>query len=1057
MRAEFSKVPFQDQRKAEGNLARLEERLPPQLMMPLASLLANSPDPDGALNLLDRYVQAAPPEILGELSGHPSALTYVVAIFGYSAYLAESFLAEPALPIQFARDRRFAKLKSKEDLMQDYARFATTSPDLWLSAQLARFKRRNFLRIVLQDVLGLSTLGETTLELSALADVILNEALIFCDQELEKRYGQPQFRDVQGRTVRAGFSIVSRGKLGGNELNYSSDIDLLFLYSHDGETSGSTERNSDIANKEYFVRLAHAITRTITQTTPQGQVFRVDLRLRPEGEQGDLAISVKSALEYYEHRARDWELQMLIKARHSAGDARLTREFLHGVEPYVYGSPADFEAIESVLQARDKISKKLREGRGTTIDVKLERGGIRDIEFLSQCLQRLYGGSDAWVRSPGTLHGLRKLNDKGLISDADYATLTSSYGFLRRLEHRIQLDMGHQSHRLPSDPEALDRLARREAGESAGPSGSPRQRPGEILVKRLQKIFSRTNEIYQRVIHPHAAPESQAAFGLKPLPALFADRGPHSFASTLAYLDDQAPELAAILREAYIPDRSRENVVRFVAALLSSSELFGMARQQPQYVRRAVEIVSASPYLAESLIRHPADMSMPDLAEFSPSGSSTSNQTQTGQTQAGQIQMGILPQGAPPTDPFPWATEGVLEIREKMSLLRRHYRSQTLALAAADLGGLKSIYASLGRWSLLAARSVSSALWIATQALDAVPAVVSAGVPITTSPSSAASDRTAAARAESSHESLFRGDPGSLPFVILGLGRLGLNEFDLGSDADLVFVVANSQATPGSAHTGQQNRPRNDADLWTRLAEKIIEVLSSYTRDGSLFPVDTRLRPRGQEGELVITEQGLLSYLSEAAQAWEGLTYLKAFPVGGNAELGARILDRLSRQVFTRFAAHPDLESELQQMRRRLERELAVTPSNPKTAPGGYYDVDFTVSYLRLRHRIELPPGANTAEQIDALRSADVIKAEDAQVLNDGGMFLRSVDHAIRLATGKPAQGLPEHVGQAEFVETLVRKWGLLGAGGSEQSLAKRLREVQQQVRYVYRRLVGSE
>src|ERR1051325_9224494 len=284
MRAEFSKVPFQDMRKAEGNLARLEERLPPQLMTPLASLLAHSPDPDGALNLLDRYVQTAPPEITGELTLYSSALTYLVAIFGYSAYLAESFLAEPGLPVQFARDRRFIKLKSKEDLMQDYARFSTTSPDLWLSAHLARFKRLNYLRIVLKDVLGLCTLGETTLELSALADVILNQTLVFWDQELEKRYGQPQFRDVQGRIERAGFSIVSLGKLGGNELNYSSDIDLLFLYSQDGETSGSTERNSTISNKEYFVRLAHAITRTITQTTPHGQVFRVDLRLRREGE-----------------------------------------------------------------------------------------------------------------------------------------------------------------------------------------------------------------------------------------------------------------------------------------------------------------------------------------------------------------------------------------------------------------------------------------------------------------------------------------------------------------------------------------------------------------------------------------------------------------------------------------------------------------------------------------------------------------------------------------------------------------------------------------------------
>ncbi len=456
MRTEFAVIPFEESAKAAGNLERLEQQLAPTLFAPLASLLSQSPDPDGALNLLERYAQGAPPRVLGELARHPAALSYLIAIFGYSGYLAETLLSESDLVVQFARDRNFAKLKSKEDLMQDFARFSTTNPDPWQAAMLARFKRRNYLRIVLKDVLGLSTLGETTLELSTLADVILTNAYLYCDRELEKRYGQPQYRDAQGRIVRAGFSIISLGKLGGNELNYNSDIDLLFLYSHDGETAGGSERESAISNKEYFVHLAHAITRTITQATPQGQVFRVDLRLRPEGDQGDLAISLNSALEYYEHRARDWELQMLIKARYSAGEVKLTRDFLRGVEEYVYRSPGDFVAVESVLWARERISKKLRESRGHAIDVKRHRGGIRDIEFLVQCLQRLHGLQDHWVRSGGTLFALRKLNDKGLLSDRDYAALTTAYEFLRKVEHRVQMEVGQQSHRLPTDPQALE-------------------------------------------------------------------------------------------------------------------------------------------------------------------------------------------------------------------------------------------------------------------------------------------------------------------------------------------------------------------------------------------------------------------------------------------------------------------------------------------------------------------------------------------------------------------------------------------------------------------------
>ncbi len=1005
MRTEFAGVAFLDPAKAEANLERLEQQLLPGLMAPLASLLGQSPDPDGALNLLERYLQGAAQEVLRDLTRYPTALTYLVAIFGYSGSLAESFLAEPGLAIQFARDRKFTALKSKDDLMQDYARFSTANPDAWLSAQLARFKRRNYLRIVLKDVLRLSTLAETTLELSALADVILTNALVYCDQELEKRYGQPQYRDVQGRIARSRFSIVSLGKLGGNELNYSSDIDLLFLYSHDGETTGGSERHSVISNKEYFVRLAHAVTRTITQTTPYGQVFRVDLRLRPEGDQGDLTIALTSSLEYYEHRARDWELQMLIKARHSAGDPRLSRDFLRGVEAYIYGAPTDFEAIESVLWTREKISKKVRESRSDTLDVKLHRGGIRDIEFLTQCLQRLHGGADPWVRSGGTLLALRKLNDKGWIGDADYAALTSAYEFLRKVEHRIQLEIGQQTHRLPAEPEALDRLGRRVGIEPR--SGAS---PGRGLQQRIQQAFNRVDDIYQRTIHPRAIRSRSAAFELKPVTGVVTDQGLHTYESTLALLDVQAPEVARVVREASVPDRARKNVTRLFASLFSSSARFALARQDPQRVSRALQLLSTSDFLGDLLIHHPEEISVLEP------GNSFETDGDAGEGATAQIEMdldtGTDDMTAPP---FPWVFDAGPGIREKMALLRRCYRTQAVELGAHDCVSLPSVFAALQRWSRLATRSIATALYVAAEAVDGH-------------------------RGTSGMWSR-RGEMHQAPFVVLGLGRLGLSEFDLASDADLIFVVASPT-------------PRDEIVLWTHLAEKTIEVLSSYTSDGTLFAVDTRLRPRGQEGELVVTEETLRCYISETALAWEGLTYLKAFPVAGNAALGHQVVAGLKQRLTDRFGSEPDLEGELHRMRRRLEREVAAPPSNTKTAPGGYYDVDFCVSYLRLRHRLEIPSGANMAEQVAALRSAQLLTGEDAAALIEGAAFLRSVDHAIRLVTGRAANGLPDHVGHAEAVESLTRRWGLVTG---EDTLAKRLRETQQHVRYTYRRLVGAE
>jgi glutamate-ammonia-ligase adenylyltransferase len=994
MRPEFSAVGFLDRVRAEANLAHLERHVAPSLMAPLASLLTQSPDPDGALNLLERWAHAASPEHFRNLERFPTALTYLVAIFGYSAFLAETFLADPGLAIQFARDRNFTKLKSKEDLMQDYARFATTSPDHWLSAQLARWKRRNYLRIVLKDVLRLSTLGETTAEISALADVILTNTLLYCDQELEKRYGQPQYRDAQGRIARAGFSILSLGKLGGNELNYSSDIDLLFLYSHDGETAGGSEAESAISNKEYFVRLAHAITRTITQVTPQGTIFRVDLRLRPEGDQGDLAISLKSALEYYEHRARDWELQMLIKARHSAGDVKLTREFLHGVDAHIYQSPTDFEAVESVLWARERISQKLRESRDEAIDVKLHQGGIRDIEFLTQCLQRLHGNEDPWVRSGGTLFALRKLNDKAWLSDRDFAALTSAYEFLRRTEHRIQLEMGQQTHRLPADLDALDRLARR-----VGIEPNVGERPGEALLRRVHSCFAQVSEIYQRVIHPRAVRAGVATFDLKPLPPIPGDHGPYSLDATLEFLSAQAPHLAGLAREARFSDRARKNVTRFLAAQLGSSEYFELVRDAPERLRRALHVVSASDFLGDLLIYHPEDVTALDKVKSA-----------TQEHSPAQLRMSLEGASRPARlTGFSWAEEKGLDTDEKMALLRRQHRQCVLELGAVDLEEMGSIFNSLHRWSSLASRSIASALAIAS--LDAGGACLG----------------------------LLDRYEGELPFAILGLGRLGLNEFDLASDADLIFV-----ASPELS--------RDDLVCCTRLAENTIDILSSYTRDGTVLAVDTRLRPRGREGELVVTSDALVQYAQEGAQVWEAMAYLKVVPVAGDVKLAEDTVSRLLTTTLNRFGAHPGLEAELREMRRRLEREVLVPPSNTKTAPGGYFDIDFAVSCVRLRNHVPIPTGSNTAQRVAALRAEGLLSEDDARGLTGGAAFLRSLDHAVRLITGKAADGLPEHVGHATAIEDLARRWHLIAEG---ESLASRLRETQMQIRSLYNRILA--
>jgi [glutamine synthetase] adenylyltransferase / [glutamine synthetase]-adenylyl-L-tyrosine phosphorylase len=353
-----------------------------------------------------------------------------------------------------------------------------------------------------------------------------------------------------------------------------------------------------------------------------------------------------------------------------------------------------------------------------------------------------------------------------------------------------------------------------------------------------------------------------------------------------------------------------------------------------------------------------------------------------------------------------------------MALLRQHCRAQKLALSDADCAGTPSVFTSLKNWSALGRRAITTALVAACIALKLL-------------------ERGDAPRELTEHF-------GRDPFAILGLGRLGVSEFDLASDADLIFV-AGSGASP------------DGLERWTRVAEKTIEILASYTRDGAVFAVDTRLRPLGQDGELVVTEDGFLNYLEQQAKVWEGLTYIKACPVAGAMDFGRKVVSELARKALDRFGGCAELSGDLHHMRRRLERERSDSPSDLKMAPGGYYDVDFALGYLRLRHHFEIEPGANSAEQICALERAGVIREEDANILASGAAFLRAVDHAVRLVTGRPPDGLPEHIGHAALVEGLVRRWGLLNVGGVEQPLASRLREVQREVRYVYRRLVESE
>lgn len=452
----------------------------------IESLLAELPEPDGARRLIAELTEKHP-AVFKKLSKDASLLSDVLTLASYSPLLATTILQNSSYIAWLGRRRKETKISDKDELLESLSRFALTNSDLTLPVLLSRFRRRELLRIYLSDVRRLHTISETTEEISNLADAILEYALRQARQELDNRYGQPLEQDEKNRSKLAGFCIVCLGKLGSKELNYASDIDLLYLYSGEGKTSGQGVRDQ-ITNREYFVKLAERVTKIISDPSGEGAAYRVDLRLRPHGRVGMVAVSVNEAVNYYLHSAQAWERQTMIRSRGGAGETEIFKRFYAKIENAIYSKNETIEnALQNVKKSKDKIN--LEHGAtGRVYNVKLGKGGIREIEFIAQALQLARGGRDRWLRVPHTLISLSRLAERTLLTETETAHLFEAYEFLRRLEHRLQMENGLQTHQVPTDEEKLLLIARR-----------MNFRTSADFNRQLQKHTRHVSRIFERV------------------------------------------------------------------------------------------------------------------------------------------------------------------------------------------------------------------------------------------------------------------------------------------------------------------------------------------------------------------------------------------------------------------------------------------------------------------------------------------------------------------------------------------------------------------------------
>jgi len=981
----------------------------------LARQVMESCDPDRALNNWERFFHSvgSPGDFLLRLEAAPTMLPALTTLFAASQFLTDMVQQSPDLVEWLGEARHLFTSRTKEAMAQDL-RAALEQPAAHgrlpaLEDQfrlLRRFKKREVVRIGLRDLLRQADLVETTEDLANLADVCLGGGYEACLRDLMARYGEPRCTDAAGLTCPSEFTVLGLGKLGGQELNFSSDIDLLFLYTADGETTGVAGPDGRVSNQitthEFFLRLARLLLRAIHDITEEGNVFRVDLRLRPDGRGGPLVNSLHALETYYQYWGKTWERQMLLKARVVAGSERLGRELFRMIHPFIFRKYLDAGALQEIKQIKEQIDRSQEQQRTRRINIKLGWGGIREIEFVAQCFQLVFGGQDSWLQERNTLRALHRISERGYLSYAEYADLTRAYIFFRELEHRIQIAYGRQTHELPAEIEEMAVLARK-----MGLRGQAPEALATVLQQQYREHTTRVRQVYDRLFYgdfldvgEDASPAwyTLAAGGESAYALLrsyqFAD--PEKTYRNLMQLHDGSPSahasmkskqffrqlcgtLLQIASEQPDPDLALNNLEQFVASTPARESLFRLWLDREAILRVVLSLFGNSVFLAKRLIQQP------DLLDtlLDPASLTTARARERMREE-----LCTVLSTAPGYD-------------GKLDGLRHFKRAEEFRIGLREIAGEADTLGTMRDLSDLADVCLEAALrivwgeWAHTLGLADSAAV--------------------------------RG------FVIMGLGKLGGRELDFASDLDVLFVSEEADR--------QQAIPRQFA--YNKLGEKLLQALGGMSRYGAAFRVDLGLRPEGQKGPLVASLDGLREYYPYRSQLWERQALLRARPVAGDQALAQRAMHMLEAFVYEAPLA-PDVVEKVCAMRQRMESERVTdrdTRRDIKLGYGGLADIEFLVQLYQLVYggahpALRLP---STWELLEVLKREGLMSSPHAQTLREGYCFLRRVESALRIVDDRSINQIPESPAE---VRRLARRLGYPDLGG-ERAEERLLADVQ--------------
>jgi [glutamine synthetase] adenylyltransferase / [glutamine synthetase]-adenylyl-L-tyrosine phosphorylase len=835
-------------------------------------------------------------------------------------------------------------------------------------AALGKFMRRMLVQVAIADLLDRLTPGETALAMSELADECIRTALELATGFLGER----------ARVV-GPFCILAMGKLGGRELNFSSDVDLVYL--HDSSDSA--------VSAEAAARLGEWFTEILS-----ARCFRIDMRLRPGGRSAPLVTPIDGAIYYYENLGETWERAALLRARPVAGALEIGNRLRVELNHFVFRSYLDFDTLRQLRAMKHQIEAELKTPAMIERNIKLGRGGIRELEFIVQSLTLIYGGRDPRLRVEQTVAALEKLDSLGYLPSKRARELSDAYLFLRDVEHKLQIVAGLQTHVLPADDHGMRALAAR-MGFGKGPAAlenfSAQLKSHRALVatqfretlvggdeESTRWVSSSAELAWNSALDPDASPRYLRELGFerpdesaRHLELLA--RGP-SHAPTSPrrreLLERLGPMLIDEISRLPDPDLALLNLAEFIAAVGARTSFLALLEQHPATRRILLRLFASSAYLSTIFIRHP-DM----LDTLVRSGVAATRRTPAEL----RDELADLIAASP-------------DFESKLDALRAFRHQEFLRIAIADLAGELELLDVEHELTKLAETVLDEAMALARIQTEARFAI-----------------------------------PPTMRLCAIAMGRLGAGEMSYNSDLDLIFVYDDQAEVAGGSR-----------EIASRITQKLIAILESRTREGYAYKLDLRLRPSGNAGPLVTSLAGFRDYHRQSSAVWERQALVRARVIAGDPELVREVEAARLEFVYGRGLTTAEI-GQIAVMRHRMEMEIGAedkTRLNIKQGHGGLVDVEFLAQMMALSygHRHPELRVRNTIGLLEALDALHLLAPADAAVLEDDYRFLSRLENRLRIESDQPSWAVPTSVAS---LRPLARRMGFEGTDGAARMLAE--------------------